>query len=151
MAERLKARAASMKIAWISALGALLLGALTASACGNDRFIVIGTTKAPSASGFVEMLDQRSDGAKILVHLEQLFPPSRVDPTAKYYVVWIDGRTSSLIRAGVLSYNPEQRTGDLRTDAPFKKFIVKITAETTDKPSAPSELEVASQEVLVDD
>lgn len=134
-------------------LGSLLLAA---AACGADRFIVIGTTTAPSTSGFVEIVKARDDGGTILVRMEQLHPVDRIDPSAKYYVVWLQASDSSgahgaPLLAGPLRYNPDARSGELRTNAPFPKFIVKITAETTDKPATPSEIEVASQAVSVND
>lgn len=139
-----------MKSAWILALCASCL--VAASACGDDRFIVIGTAKAPSTSGFVEVEDASDDGATLLVHLEHLHPASHVDPAARYYAVWFAAAAAGAPRfAGVLRYNADQRTGELLADAPFTKLIVTITAETTDKPSAPSAIEVASQEVDADD
>lgn len=128
-----------------------LVLACALSACGSDRYVVIGTAKAPSTSGFVEMEDTRDDGATILVHLEHLHPARHVDPSASHYAVWLDGGRGAPVFAGVLRYDPDHRTGELRVESPFPKFIVKITAEANDKPGTPSELEVASQEVSVDD
>ena len=109
------------------------------------------TATAPSTSGFVKIDDASSDGADITVHMEQLHPPSRIEPSAKSYVVWLDGHQGAPVRAGKLKYNADQRTGELETHSPFLKFMVKITAEATDTPSAPSNVIVATQDVTVDD
>jgi hypothetical protein len=123
------------------------------SACGADRFIVIGSADVPSTSGYVEIEDESSSGGTILVHMESLHPVDRVVPSARYYAVWLESRTASEapIHAGNLRYNPDQRSGELRTKVPFHHLNVKITAEAGDKPAAPSEHLVAIQEVRLDD
>jgi hypothetical protein len=141
-----------MKPAWIHVLRATLAvtAAAVLGACGDDRFIVIGSAKAPSTSGFVEIEDASDDGLSLLVHLEHLHPASRVDPAARHYVVWFQGTAGAPRYAGVLRYHADRRTGELLAAAPFTKLTVKITAETSEQPSAPSALEVASQAVDAD-
>lgn len=129
----------------------LLALACAGVACGDDRYVMIGTAKAPSTSGFVEMQDARDDGASILVHLEHLHPARDVEPTATHYAVWLDGSRGAPVLAGSLRYDADHRIGELHVESPFPKFTVKITAEASAKPAAPSLLEVASQEVSVDD
>jgi hypothetical protein len=128
--------------------GCLLLAACMG--CGDDRFIVVGTATASSTSGFVEIDSDDDDGAEITVHMAQLHPVERIDPSAKSYMVWLDGGQGAPLRAGKLKYNPEQRTGELKTRSPFLKFVVKITAEASDNPSTPSDVVVATQDIAVD-
>jgi hypothetical protein len=133
-----------------SPLPALFALCVLAAACGNDRFIVVGTATAASTSGFVEIEDDDSDGIDILVHLEQLHAVQQVDAAAKHYVVWLDAGKGNPLRAGVLTYDPDHRTGELRTRSPFHDFVVKITAESTSEPSTPGATVVASQAVSID-
>jgi hypothetical protein len=121
-----------------------------AAACGNDRFIVVGTATAASTSGFVEVEDDDSAGADLLIHMEHLQPAVHVDATAKHYVVWLEAGNGAPRRAGVLSYDPDERIGELRTRSPFLDFMVKITAEPTAEPTAPSGAVVATQAVSID-
>jgi hypothetical protein len=65
-------------------------------------------------------------------------------------VVWLDGHQGAPVLAGALKYNPDQRTGELETHSPFLKFMVKITAEASATPSAPSEVIVATQDITID-
>lgn len=132
------------------ALCALCTLSSVALGCGNDRFIVVGTATAASTSGFVEIEDDDSDGADILVHMEQLHSADQVVPTAKHYVVWLESGNGAPRRAGVLGYDPDHRIGELRTRSPFLDFVVKITAEATAEPSAPSDAVVATQAVAID-
>jgi hypothetical protein len=130
----------------------LFLGFCAAAAgCGGDRYIVIGTAKAPSVSGWVTIQDASKNGAEVTVHLEQLHPPNRLDPSLTTYVVWFDPEHGQPIRAGSLKYVPDERTGELRARAPFGKFVVKVTGEANDKPADPSDVLVASQEITLED
>ena len=40
--------------------------------------------------------------------------------------------------------------GELKARSPFGKFVVKVTAEANDKPQAPSDFLVASQEITLE-
>jgi hypothetical protein len=132
-------------------LAAALLSAWLGVGCGSQRFIVVGTVKAPSASGFVEIHRVGKSGTEFTVHMEQLHPASQLEVARKSYVVWVQAGAEAPARLGVLRYNPDQRVGELRTRAPYRRFVVKITAEASNTPSAPSDFVVASEEIKVDD
>ncbi|HET6334540.1 MAG TPA: hypothetical protein VFG30_15060 [Polyangiales bacterium] len=125
--------------------------ALGSAGCGGDRYIVVGTAKAPSVSGWVVIKDASKNGAEVTIHLEQVHPPSHLDPSLKAYVAWFEPETGPAVRAGTLKYLPDERTGELRARAPFGKFVVKVTGEANDKPSDPSDFLVASQEITLED
>jgi hypothetical protein len=119
--------------------------------CGGDRYIVIGTSRAPSASGFVRVNAVTADAAKLTVHMEQLHPVDSLDPALHAYAVWFESGKAKPVLAGSLHYRPDDRVGELEAVSPFRKFIVKITAEANDKPAAESAFVIASQEVSLDD
>ncbi len=123
----------------------------TVAGCGAQRFIIIGTASAPSTSGYVEIEHVDKHEVAIKVRMEQLHPAERLDAAFSSYVVWLQGESGNPVRAGSLRYDADARAGELRTKTPFRKFVVKVTAEANDKPSAPSHFMVASQEVLVAD
>lgn len=125
--------------AWMLALGL--------SACGADRYIVIGTAQAPSACGFVELNGTTGDSTRLRVHLEHLHPVDSLDPALHAYVVWFESGKDAAVRAGALKYRPDDRIGELSAVSPYRKFVVKVTAEANDTPSAPSSFVVASEEI----
>ena len=130
---------------------AFLLGTALASAgCGGDRYIVVGTAKAPSVSGWM-VVEGAGDGADVTVHLEQLHPATALDPSLHAYVLWFVPPSGAAQRAGTLKYRPDERTGELKAQTPFGKFVVKVTAEANDKPAAPSDFLVASQQLTLED
>jgi hypothetical protein len=116
-------------------------------ACGAERFIVIGTASAPSTSGYVEIENRSAHATKIRVHMEQLHPVDSVDPALHAYVVWLEDGRATPIRAGSLKYRPDDRIGELKVTSPYRKFVVKITAEANDSPSNPSAFVVASEAI----
>jgi hypothetical protein len=139
------ARAAARRLVMFS-LGATLVSA----ACASDRYIVIGSARAPSTSGWVEIEDADSHSADVTVHLEQLHRPDQLDPALRAYVVWFEPMSGAPQRGGSLKYRADERVGELRARSPFGKFVVKVTAEANDKPTAPSDFLVASQEITLE-
>jgi len=129
----------------------LFLGLLWLCACGADgRYVVIGTTRAPGASGIVEVDDLGATTAQVAVHIEFLHPPDRLDPALTRYVVWFIPKTGGAVRAGALNYDSVRRTGDLTQTSPFHHFSLEVTAEHDDKPSKPSAFVIATQTVNVE-
>lgn len=124
---------------------------LAAAACGADgRFVMIGTAKAPSASGIVEVDDIGGGSSQVAVHLEFLHPPDKLDPTLQRYVVWFVPPGGSAVHAGALVYDPVARTGDLTQTSPFHAFTVKVTAERDERPARPGAMVIATQDVRID-
>ena len=127
-------------------LASALAGTL-ACACGSSRVIVIGTARAPSASGYVEVDGTTKTTTRVDVHLEFLHPVDSLDPALHAYVVWFENGKNPPLRAGSLTYDPDKRTGQLKAVSPYRKFVVKVTAEANDTASAPSDFVVATQDV----
>ena len=119
--------------------------------CGGDRFIVIGTARAPSTSGFVELSTKSGTSTRVKLRMEALHPVNTLDPAAHAYVVWFERGKQAPVRAGSLHYMPDERVGLLEATSPYRKFVVKVTAEANDKPSTPSAFVVATQEVSAEE
>jgi hypothetical protein len=130
---------------------AVWLFAFAALGCGGERYIVIGTARAPSTSGFVELTDSKQASTRVKIRMEQLHPANSLDPSVHAYVVWFQRGKDKPLRAGALHYIADERVGEVVATSPYRKFVVKITAEANDKPMAPSAFVVASQEVSVPD
>ncbi|MDD9965995.1 MAG: hypothetical protein OXR73_07230 [Myxococcales bacterium] len=124
----------------------------SASGCAaGGRYVVVGTAKAPSTSGIIEV-DELDGGSRLVtIHMEHLHPPERLSESYDHYVVWFeDPRGGHPIRAGELAYNPDNRTGDLSETSPLSEFTIKITAEKDRVGSTPSAYLVATQPVRAD-
>lgn len=133
-----------------SLLPGLLLG-LALFSCGADgRYVMLGTAKAPSASGIVELDDIGGGSSQVAVHLEFLHPPEKLDPSLTRYVVWFVPPAGSAVRAGALHFDAVARTGDLTRTSPFHHFKVMVTAERDEHPARPGSVVIATQDVQVD-
>lgn len=121
------------------------------AACGADgRHVIIGSARAPSASGVVEVDDIGGGATQVAVHLEHLHPPDRQREDLTHYVAWFVPPQGAPVRAGALRYDTEARTGDLTETSPFSEFEVRITAESESQPATPSEFVIARQKIAVD-
>lgn len=130
---------------------AAILLAVTAS-CGGDRYIVVGSARAPSVSGWIVIENASKSSANVTVHLEQLHPVRNLDPALRSYVVWFEPvEGGKPVRGGTLLYRPESRVGEATARSPFGKFVVKITAEANDTPLSPSAFVVAAEQITLED
>ena len=110
---------------------------------------MIGTARAPSASGIVEV-DEIDGGSFVTIHLEHLHPPERLAQGYTTYMVWFEGPTGAPIKAGPLAYDRTARTGDLAETSPSRDFVVKVTVERDENATSPSEYVIATQQVTTD-
>ena len=129
---------------------ALALSRLLAACGSTGRYVVLGSARAPSASGIIEVDDLDGGSTLVTIHLEHLHPPDRLNDDLKSYVVWFQGKGGSPIRAGQLAYDPEARTGDLSETAPLRQFRVTVTAERDQNTAQPSDFVIASHEISLD-
>lgn len=122
----------------------------TLAACSADgRYVVIGTAKAQSASGTVEVDKLDAGATQVAVHLEHLAPPNRLGRTLTRYGVWFVPPTGTPVWGGELKFDREERTGDLTATSPFRHFALRVTAEPPERTSAPGPA-IAEQEIALD-
>lgn len=112
--------------------------------------MVLGSAKAPSTSGIIEVDDISGGNTLVSIHLEHLHPPQRLDRDFGHYVVWFKGGAGPAIRAGALRYDPDNRTGDLSETSTLKEFTVLVTAERQENAAQPGDYVIASHKILTD-
>ncbi len=131
-------------------LGFLLVTAvaLAAASCsGTTEYLMVGGSHAPGADGMI-IVEEIDEGSMLVtIHMERLPPPRQVGDEINSYLVWFEGYNKKPIKAGVLTYRSETRTGDIVKTCPFNKFKMKITAERDENAKTPSELIIAERTV----
>jgi len=131
-------------------VAALWLAALSIVSCGGGtRLIVLGTARAPSTSGVIEVDELSGARTLVAIHMEHLHPPERLDEGLTSYVVWFEA-DGSAVRAGALDYDESNRTGDLSGTSNSRKFSVKITAEAKSDVAKPSDFVIAQKDITID-
>ncbi len=124
-----------------------LLALLPVGCGGSPDYLLIGTARAPSADGMVQVDDIDGAGGLVTVHMERLPPPRHLGEGNTAYLVWFEDRDGETIKAGELDYRVETRTGDLMKPCPFSVFKLKITAESKPDAKRPSDFVVAEQTI----
>ncbi len=116
------------------------------TACGPTAYVVQGRSPFVGADGVVEV--EMDEGARVVtVELENLVPPSRVDPSLTQYVLWIAPSGGQPARAATLVFNENDRSGSARATTPDARFTVIVTAEAMGTPPMPSTNVVFQQDV----
>jgi hypothetical protein len=122
--------------------------AISVAGCNRPAdYALVGSAYVPAAQGDIEV--EKVDKGQILLTFEvdQLLAPDRIEPSLTHYVVWFAPVGEDPTRQGVLQYDPAARVGRASFVTSWREFEVRITAESTDTPSQPSDFVVASQDI----
>ncbi len=131
----------------LNRLWILLALALMLSACGNDRYPLTGTDIALAADGEVEVEEQEGN-IFVMVRMQHLPPPQRINGPQGKYLVWFVNGNAQPVKAGVLNFDPDERTGNLTaTNSHRGSFTVLVTCEKTPAASFPGEKQIAKRKV----
>jgi hypothetical protein len=134
-----------------SATRFIALLALLGTGCGGaPDYLLIGSARAPSADGMVEVEELDGGTALVTVHMERLPPPRHLGEGNTVYLVWFEAENGKTVKAGELDYKVETRTADLIKTCPFKKFGLKITAEPGANTERPGDFVVAEQHISLE-
>lgn len=122
--------------------------AFTAASCsGTTEYLMVGSSNAPGADGMI-IVEEIDEGSNLVtVHMERLPPPKQLGDKINSYLVWFERYSKKPIKAGVLTYHSETRTGDIVKACPFSEFRMKITAERDENAKMPSELVIAERAI----
>jgi len=128
----------------------LIAAALATSACMHGRSEVKLSTASegiPAAMGAVKTSTGPNENTRLVVKVEHLAPPGRVENGATTYVVWAQPNGSSVVQnIGALQVDDKLK-GTLSTVLPFEAFKVFITAEPTAAVTAPTGQELLAANV----
>lgn len=89
----------------------------------------------PGAEGMISVSQSKNGNTKIDVKVNHLVKPSGLKNPASVYVVWIQPEGQAAKNEGEIMID-ENRSGELKSETPFKRFHVFITPE--DKPTVMS-------------
>lgn len=126
---------------------AMMIALSVVSCSGTTEYLMVGGSQAPGADGMIIVEEVDEGGVLVTLHMERLPPPRQLGDEITSYLVWFEGYNKKPIKAGVLTYRSETRTGDIMKTCPFSEFKMKVTAERDAKAKEPSALVVAERMV----
>lgn len=114
------------------------------AACGGPtEYAIVGTARAAGSDGTVQVEPIEGGNTMVTVAIDHLPPVERLGPNLSVYAVWFvpPGRTAE--KAGILDYDPSERTGRMMATTPHRHFTLQITAEPDATTVSPSDVVVA--------
>jgi hypothetical protein len=128
----------------------LVCAALLAACGGGIEYAAEGEALAPEAELEVEMAQTAREGHwPMTVEVEELPRPAELGESVRAYAAWAREPGADGPRfLGVLEYDRDARFGQLHTTTPHDRLSVFVTAERSERPSAPSERVVARLDVV---
>ncbi|MBL8715521.1 MAG: anti-sigma factor [Myxococcales bacterium] len=122
-------------------LGALLLTA----ACKQSQPMTASPT-VPASQGTVTVSATDEGNTKVAVKVKHLAQPSKVEPDAAIYVVWIRPPSGELQSLGALKLDGDL-DGTLEAVTPHRRFQLTVTPEPNQQVVGPSHPPVFTAEV----
>jgi hypothetical protein len=155
----------------LSAIGAISLATLLASASGCARATQTYTMLAPEPRGPAALgarepgrasteanslgqmvgslsVERIQGGQRVVtLQLNQLPPPERIAPGLRAFVVWLEDPRGRKVKVGTLHYDRLHHSGNLLATTGLAAFTVRVTGERDDSTSAPSGVLLAERRV----
>jgi hypothetical protein len=127
-------------------LCALLSFAGLGVACGGKKVPMNASTSVPAAAGHADIGTDQNGNTTVDLKVHHLAKPEALTPPASAYVVWIQPAGESPQNQGRLQVN-SNLDGEYKTNTPYKKFDLFVTAENNPQATTPSGPEVMRQQV----
>ncbi|MBK7396167.1 MAG: hypothetical protein IPJ34_07665 [Myxococcales bacterium] len=123
----------------------LFLGALLLDACTQAQPMTPAST-VPASQGTVTATAADNGNTKVAVKVKHLAQPSKVQPDAAIYLVWIQPPNGPVQSVGALTLDSDLQ-GTLETVTPHRRFQLTVTPEANQQVAAPSHAAVFSADV----
>ncbi len=125
------------------------VAALVGSAGCNPPadYALVGSAYVPAAHGDIHIEKLNKEQLLIVVAMDRLPPPSKLEPGMTHYVVWFSAVGEYPVPQQALEYDAETRTGRASIPTSMRDLDVQITVEQQERPPQPSDLLVASQKI----
>lgn len=136
-----------MKMGTVVACVVALAGAVGCSSALNYAPTATALTVGADVKLRAEV-DQEQHLTRVRVRAENLAPPGRLMPDGRMFVVWARANANATWnRIGVLTYDADDRKGELDATVPFTAFELMMTAESAAEAPTPSDKVVITQRV----
>lgn len=107
---------------------------------------MLAGANTPGAQGTVKFKVGDNGNINLDVLTRSLAPPSSLNPPENTYVVWVQPPGMAPKNYGALKVNSQEQ-GELKTETPYKRFKIFITAEENPQVEAPMAAPVLSADI----
>lgn len=107
---------------------------------------MLAGANTPGAQGTVKYKIGDNGNTALDVLTRSLAPPSSLNPPENTYVVWVQPPGTAPKNYGALRVNSQEQ-GELKTETPYKRFKIFITAEENPQVQAPMAAPVLSADI----
>lgn len=114
----------------------LVLGMMFLWPFGGNKIIMTRGQIVPSAQGTITIHAGHNGNTDVDTKVKFLAKPSSLTPPENVYVVWFQAEGQPAVNEGALKVD-KGLNGELKTETPYKRFTVFITAETSPVEKAP--------------
>lgn len=122
--------------------------ALFALNCTPQReYLVQGSERAAGADGHIDIELQEGGNWMVQLEVNNLLPPARLDEGLTTYVVWFQAADQQPQRMGTLTYDEDDRTGEMMATTTLSAFRLILTGEAEGSVVSPSEFVVFRTDV----
>ena len=117
-------------------VGALVLFGAVAAGCAHKVPLQPSLTQASAAEGEVTVIDKRYGIRVVKLEIADLQQPATFSPAAQAYVVWARKPGAETQNVGALRL--KNNAGVLEAVAPYDRFQLFVTAESSENVQSPS-------------
>lgn len=143
----LTARSITKRTGCFVAIAPLVLGmAMFWPFGGGNKIVMSGGQIDPAAQGTISIHAGHNGNTDVDTKVKFLAKPSSLTPPENVYVVWFQPDGQAAVNEGALKVD-KNLNGELKTETPYKRFKVFVTAEKTAQVKAPTGPDVLTANV----
>jgi len=128
-------------------LGTMLASAAIFTACGGGEFPLTGSDRAAGSDGMLTVEEIEGGNLLVNVQVEHLPPPARIGTGNTTYIGWYTPAGAQAVKAGVLGFDEDDRSGTMQFTTPANRFRFLLTAERNGNVASPSDVVVMQRDV----
>lgn len=145
--QRSASQAAAGSISRFAIMPVLLLAfAFWPFGSGSKKIDLMAGHETPGARGTISVKTGPNSNTRLDLKAYSLAHPSSLAPPENAYVVWVQPPGENPKNEGQLQVDKKEN-GELRTEVPYRRFKVFITAEQNPQTQAPTGPQVLSADV----
>ncbi len=136
----------SLSLSFVVA-GFATLGLGSAGCNPRADYALVGAADVPSAYGDVKVEEVDEDKLLITLVIDHLGPPQKLGADLSSYALWFESVGKPPELKAILDYDAKTHSARGMATTPLKSFVLRVTAEKSREPEAPSDYIITTQSI----